>query len=629
MTDVGTARKASSPVGRRFGAGAAAMAVVVGLAGLAGPAHADPVAQAPLDPAAPIACPAAVPATDIAAGMVGEGWTVVRGTEPQPFRVEVLGVLADGIGAGRDMVVIEVSDLPGYDVIGDHGIWAGMSGSPVYIGGQLLGAVSYGFTDSPSRIGGLTPATDMMKLLSLSSSASGAASVRAEARSAKTTVSLTPTQRKVFAGRASAALPGSTLDRLRTPVSVSGLSSRRLRSLQHEFDTAGRSVITYAGSRASSHATATATPQAGGNFAALATYGDLTVGGIGTTTAVCGDRALAFGHPMDFRGRSSFGAGDATSLAIITDTGLGSFKMANLGASFGTVDQDRLAGIRAKLGAGPTLVPIRTTIHNADTRASRTGTTQVAEPDYLAVATAYGIWANDDATFDRIGKGLATSSWRITGTRAGGRTFSVSRGNTWSSLSDPTEDPAIEAADAVDALTSNEFEPVKITSVSFDSTVSSAYQQLQVRGIAVSVKGGAFSSPSTVTVKAGQTIKVRVSLRGYQNIGNKNVVFSVKIPKKTTGSKGVISVRGGQSVADQLSQGSADGCLLTDCGEAQGSLDSVIRGLNAAPRNDLVMLRVAMNRPAKHPGAPIDLRSTASGAAPVSGSAQIAVRVKK
>ena len=629
MTLAGSARKTSWPVRRGLGAGVAAMAVVAGLGGLAGPAHADPVGQQPLDPAAPIACPAPVPATDIAPGVVGEGWTVVRGSEPQPFRVEVLGVLTDGIGAGRDMVVIEVSDLPGHDVIGDHGIWEGMSGSPVYVGGQLLGAVSYGFTDSPSRIGGLTPATDMMKLLSLSGGASARASVRAEARSAKTSVSLTSTQRKVFAARSSAALPGSTLDQLRTPVSVSGLSSRRMRSLQHEFDAAGRSVITYAGGRASSHATATAVPQAGGNFAAAATYGDLTVAGVGTTTAVCGGQALAFGHPMDFRGRSTFGASDATSLAIVTDTGLGSFKMANLGGSFGTVDEDRLAGIRTKLGPAPTLVPIKTTIHNLDTGASRTGTTQVAEPDYLALSTAYGIWANDDATFDRVGKGLATSSWTITGTRAGGRTFSVSRGNTWSSLDDPTGDPAIEAADAVDALTSNEFEPVSITRVSFSSSLSSAYQQLQIHGIAVSVKGGPFRSPSRVTVKAGQTIKVRVSLHGYRNTGNENVVFTVRIPKKTAGSKGLITVRGGQSVADQVATDSAAGCLLTDCDEAEGSLDSVIRGLNAAPRNNLVMLRVAMARPAKHPGAPIDLRSTSGRAAPVSGSAQIAVRVKK
>ena len=100
--------------------------------------------------------------------MTGQGLTVVRGATPQPFAVEVLGVLEDGIGAGRDMIIIEVSDLPGREVISaGGGIWAGMSGSPVYINGQLLGAVAYGFSAAPSPIGGVTPAADMLDLLDL------------------------------------------------------------------------------------------------------------------------------------------------------------------------------------------------------------------------------------------------------------------------------------------------------------------------------------------------------------------------------------------------------------------------------------------------------------------------------
>ena len=67
-------------------------------------------------------------------------------------------MIKDGIGAGRDMVMIKVSDLPGQHVIDQGGgIWSGMSGSPVYVNGKLLGAVAYGFTLAPSPIGGLTP----------------------------------------------------------------------------------------------------------------------------------------------------------------------------------------------------------------------------------------------------------------------------------------------------------------------------------------------------------------------------------------------------------------------------------------------------------------------------------------
>ena len=104
---------------------AVALALVAGL--LTAPASAAPIPDA-------TDCPGVLPTSSVTPGMTGQGLTVVRGATPQPFAVEVLGVLEDGIGAGRDMIIIEVSDLPGQHVISaGGGIWAGMSGSPVYI----------------------------------------------------------------------------------------------------------------------------------------------------------------------------------------------------------------------------------------------------------------------------------------------------------------------------------------------------------------------------------------------------------------------------------------------------------------------------------------------------------------
>ena len=103
--------------------------------------------------AAPGPCPTILAQTAILPDMVGTGWTVTTGDTPRPFRVRILGTLQDGIAPGRDMIIIKVSDLPGQHVISQgHGIWAGMSGSPVYLRGRLAGAVSYGFSNGPSRI---------------------------------------------------------------------------------------------------------------------------------------------------------------------------------------------------------------------------------------------------------------------------------------------------------------------------------------------------------------------------------------------------------------------------------------------------------------------------------------------
>ena len=92
---------------------ASVLALALGAGLLTAPASAQPVGPA-AKLAAPIPeetdCPDILPTSSVAAGMAGQGLTVVRGATPQPFAVEVLGVLENGIGAGRDMIIIEASD---------------------------------------------------------------------------------------------------------------------------------------------------------------------------------------------------------------------------------------------------------------------------------------------------------------------------------------------------------------------------------------------------------------------------------------------------------------------------------------------------------------------------------------
>ena len=109
---------------------------------------------------APEDCPAAMPTAEVVKGMTATGFTVSDGTEPEPFDVEVLGVLQDGVAPGRDMIVVDTSS-PAIEEAG--GIWFGMSGSPVYSDdGRLIGAVAFGLSFGSSSVGGLTPARDMM-----------------------------------------------------------------------------------------------------------------------------------------------------------------------------------------------------------------------------------------------------------------------------------------------------------------------------------------------------------------------------------------------------------------------------------------------------------------------------------
>ena len=317
---------------RRYAAAAATTSAVVAAVGLG----TAPAAQSAPDDQ----CPAAAPVSGLTPGDPVTGKTVTSGTEPETFGGSVVGTLEDGIAPGVDMVLVDL-DSP---TITRVGIWSGMSGSPVYdADGDLIGAVSYSLGLGPSTVAGVTPATEMLKLLR--STPTLAAAPRA-------TVRLSSALRQDIAetGAASAA-DSTTMTRLRVPVGMSGLSTARLKRVAPALNGQGMHVADAPAGPTSSEPIDVA---AGGNLAASMSYGTITAAGVGTATAVCGDEVLAFGHPMNFTGPATMSLHGARATHIQDDQTLSGFKVANLGAPIGTVDGDRLAGLHAEKGALPT-----------------------------------------------------------------------------------------------------------------------------------------------------------------------------------------------------------------------------------------------------------------------------------
>ena len=107
--------------------------------------------------------PPVFPVSELKAGMTGIGKTVVQGTTIEKFDVEILGILKQQGPAG-DLILVRVSG-PLIDKTG--GIAQGMSGSPVFVDGKLVGAVAYGWGFADARLGLLTPAADMINLWNL------------------------------------------------------------------------------------------------------------------------------------------------------------------------------------------------------------------------------------------------------------------------------------------------------------------------------------------------------------------------------------------------------------------------------------------------------------------------------
>lgn len=519
-------------------------------------------------------CPVSVAVADVRTGAQGYGLTVVRGTTPERFNVEVLGTLDDALGPGRHLILVQVSDVKGKTVIGDRGIWAGMSGSPVYVDGKFLGAIGYGFS-AGGTIGGVTPAADMLRLLG-PTAAKGPAT-------APYRVPLGPTGRAQLPRHARGS--GAALERLPMPLGLSGLNSRRLRQFSSASAKSDAAVIPYAagsgGRRTSASDPATAELKPGGNFAATLSYGDVSATAVGTTSVVCRGQALAFGHPFEFTGAVSYGAHDAHAVAVVPDHVRGSYKIANLGALAGTVDQDRGAAIRAKLGAGPSVIPVRTSINVLDLNRRRVGGVQVAESRYLGPITAYGILAGIDVTADQVGRGSSKVTWTIRGTRRNGRPFSVTRSDRWASADDMAFDPAVDLAITLDSLLNNPYEPVKITSVNYAMSATTTLRRMRVVSALVSVNGGRFVSPTELRVRPGDTVRVRTKLQPYQGKPDVVVERNLRVPAGSSGRFGVLRVIAGGSA------GGPDGgdCLFDEDGCASGEGQTTIDGLLAAVRN--------------------------------------------
>jgi hypothetical protein len=521
------------------------------------------------------ACVAPMPTSEVTRGMTGTGWTVTRGRTREPFNVEVLGVLKDGVGPGRDMIVVQAS---GPAITAAGGIWYGMSGSPVYIGGRFAGALAFGFS-AVSDIAGLTPGPDMTRLLSL----------RAGSASDPPDRVVLPRRlaRTIAARTGAAAGDVDTMTQLRIPLSVSGLNARGMRELRARAEKKQLRVIPFSGSAAAAPQgfAAPAAPEPGDNFAAAASYGDVTFAGVGTTSWSCGDQALAFGHPFFFAGDSPSGANAADAFGIVRDQVFGPFKFASVAEPLGTVDQDRLAGLRAHIGRTPPTRPIRSFIADGETGAHRSGRTDVVQPELMPFVTFFHLLSNFDSTHDEIGRGTAELRWTIEGTRADGSPWRLTRGDLVASR----WDIAIEASDAVamDAsmLGDNFVEDAQVKSVSVEGSVDDSVRQYTVTKILVAKGRARFKAVRrSVVVEPGMLLRVRSVLKRFADGSVRNVDFRVRVPRKGQ-PFGMLQVAGGRFA-------SGGGDCEEGCEEMFSDFDALLKSLQKQPRSDELTVRL-------------------------------------
>jgi SpoIVB peptidase S55 len=586
----------AGPRGRRAVV-VATVAALLALSALATPVAATVAAvpsamafqAAPADP-----CPAAVPVSEVTAGLTGVGYTVSAGTTPEPFTAEVIGVLRDGIAPGLDMIIVE-TDSPAIRAAG--GIWAGMSGSPVYTSdGRLLGAVAYGLA-GPSSIGGITPAEEMLQLLGVPSAAAKPP--------ARVRLSTALQDRIVRTGAASAAEAAAGMRQLRLPLGISGLAGEHFDKVAQAA--AKSKKLAAVPFRASADPSAPASPAditPGGNFAAALSYGDISFAGVGTTTAVCDGVALAFGHPFTFGGKVAYSAHTADALYVQPDSLFGPFKVANPGGVVGTLDQDRLAAIRASLGAGPTPIPVTSTVSGAGTGLTRTGTTQVNQDVDLPSIAAIHLLANLDRTFQKIGEGTSPVSWTVTGRTGGGKPFTLSRTNRFASQFDVSFDSIFEMLDFLSIIQGQPFVEVHFSTTTITASADEVFRRYRIDKVLRKTGANTYTEVSSrrpIRVRAGGTVQIRVRLTPYKNRGPvQNLDFSYRIPSDRAGSGGALEVLGGASAFSEDIFCLFDPDACEGVGRVQ-NLSQILGRLDRQPRNDQLIATMTID-PAPRPG---------------------------
>jgi len=550
----------------------AAVALPLLLASIVG-AAATPSSAEPLP--GPIDCPDHLTVDEVKALPKGTelgGFTVSSGVDPEPFTASLLGVMDDAVAPGRSMIVVEASS----SVIDDKGIWAGMSGSPVYLSDELVGAVAFGLTFGPSSIAGLTPAEDMFEL----------PGVTPPAPLASLDVPLTRTMERRIAAATSVTTQqvGDSMTRLPVPLAVSG-GARVVDRLGAAVRAEGLPLIPYG---ASSRTTA-AEPvdmAAGGSLGAGLSFGDVTVAGVGTTTFVCDGNAVGFGHPMFWTGPASLGATGADTLTIV-DGLEGSFKLANLTANVGEVVQDRLAGIVAELGDAPPSALITSDTAAVDTGRTNAGETEVVQQDAFPFIAYLHTAANIDSTFDLIGRGSAELEWTVSGTRRFGEPWTMTRTNRFVSFNDIAFGAVDELLSQLAQLHDNGSERIRFTGLDVETNVREGLHFLRIRDVLSSKNGTRFRDREVMRVRRGQQIWFKIVFDGVNAPAPTDVVVKMRAPGHTR--KATVRFKGG---APNQFFGE---CFFMECGPSlpeSSSFDDLLDELSGADRNDQLTTRV-------------------------------------
>jgi hypothetical protein len=301
---------------------------------------------------------------DVKPGMKGEGKTVVKGVKIDTFQAEVIGVLRN-TSPGRDLVLCRLSGMN----LDKTGVIQGMSGSPIYVNGKLLGAVAYAWAFGKEPIAGVTPFSQM-----LSFAAAHEKRELAEAKKKPARIGLARpilldgrefqavTVADDYREPQPTAADGMWLVPLKTPVMTTGMSPRALAVLRDSFKDTGLVPMQGGGVSSNIPADERNINLAPGSALSIAMItGDFDMSGIGTVTHVEGKRVYGFGHPFMGLGSCDLPLMTGYTHTIYPRLSI-SFKMGSPMRTVGVINADTSTCIAGWLDRTPDMMPLSATL---------------------------------------------------------------------------------------------------------------------------------------------------------------------------------------------------------------------------------------------------------------------------
>ncbi|NNF06682.1 MAG: hypothetical protein HKN21_07975 [Candidatus Eisenbacteria bacterium] len=503
-----------------------------------------------------------MPVDEIVPGMTGYGLSVFVGTKIDTFGVEILGVLPTAVPHG-DIILARLS---GHG-LEKSGVIGGMSGSPVYVNGRVIGAVALGWSFSVEPIAGITPIKEMLSLSERSAGVSPA--------QAASPMSMSPDQwsdlwsaegRDVFSVLLDSKQRAKRdLGPLATPLAVGGLGDEAAALLGDLTQPLGYQTMM---SGSAGDAEPTGIPlKPGSALAVQLASGDASIAAVGTVTWVDGSSVYGFGHPMMGAGPTWLPMAEANILGTMARSS-SSFKLGVSGASIGTLTHDYRAGVVGDLETEATTIPVTMNVRIGE-RTEAFHYEVVDAPGLTPALT--GVLAMN--TLESLGRpsGEATLSVRAGVSLVGGQ--SVEQTNLVAGFSPPLV-LASRVARLVGLVHGNPASKVEIERVWVDAEVQEEIQASFLERI--ELEPGPY--------RPGGSVPLRIWFRNYRG---ENWFHDTQIEVPANAEAGTYELRaadGGQSARDD--QDRAPGAF------AGTSVDRVLQILSQEAPFDALVLRL-------------------------------------